>query len=363
MYSFEPSEEQKMLVDAALKFAVKDLREAAHQADEGGQLPRALIDRGWELGLLQASIPEEYGGFGERSAVTMALVAEELAYGDLAATLSILAPGLFALPVLLVGSEAQKQAYLPAFCTGGYLPASAALIELRHDFRPDVLKTTASKQDDRWVLNGEKGYVPLAAQAEYFLVYAALDGRTQGFIVQKDTPGLIIGAREQNMGIHALPTYALRLSNCEVPLADRLGGEGGHDFAPIIDASRAALAAMAVGVSRGAYEYALKYAKEREAFGEPVAHRQSIAFMLAEMATEIEATRLMAWEAAWLLDQGREATREAYLAKITADDLVLMCTDRAVQILGGHGYIRDHPVEMWLRNARGFPTFEGMAML
>jgi acyl-CoA dehydrogenase len=363
MYSFEPTEEQKMLIEATLKFAMKDMREAAHQADETGQLPKALIDKGWELGLLQASIPEKYGGFGERSAVTMVLATEELACGDLAAAMSILAPGLFALPILLVGSEEQKQAYLPAFCEGSYLPASAALIEMRHDFRTDALRTTASKQAGHWVLNGEKGYVPLAAQAEYLLVYAALDGQTQGFIVRKDALGLSIEAREQNMGIRALPTYAVKLSNCKVTLADRLGGEGGHDFAPIINASRTALAAMAVGVSRGAYEYALQYAKEREAFGEPIAHRQSIAFMLAEMATEIEATRLMAWEAAWLLDQGQDATRQAYLAKITADDVALKCTDRAVQILGGHGYIRDHPVEMWLRNARGFPTFEGMAII
>ena len=363
MYSFEPSEEQKMVIDATQKFAMKDLRAAAHEADEAGQWPQSLIEKGWELGLLQASIPEEYGGFGERSAVTMALAAEELAYGDLAAALAVMAPGLFALPVLIAGSEEQKQSYLPQFCEGGYPPATAALVEPRRDFQAQALKTTAHDDGDGWVLEGEKCFVPLAAEAEDLLVYAALDGRTQGFILHKDTPGLSVGERERNMGIQALPTYSIRLSNCKVACKDRLGGEGGHDFAPVINASRTALAAMAVGVSRGAYEYALNYAKEREAFGEPIAHRQSIAFMLAEMATEIEATRLMAWEAAWLLDQGDEATRAAYLAKITADDISLMCTDRAVQILGGHGYIRDHPVEMWLRNARGFPAFEGLAMI
>jgi acyl-CoA dehydrogenase len=363
MFSFEPSEEQKMLVEATQKFATRDIRAAAHEADETRQLPKALIDKGWELGLLQASIPEEYGGFGERSAVTMALAAEELAYGDLAAAMAILAPGLFALPILIAGSEEQKRSYLPEFSADGYVPASAALVEPRRDFKPEVLKTVASDDGDGWMLEGEKCFVPLAADAKHLLVYAALDGRTQGFIVRKGTPGLAIGKSEQNMGIHALPTYTLSLSNCKVERRDRLGGQDGHEFAPIINASRAALAALAVGVSRGAYEYALHYAKEREAFGEPIAHRQSIAFMLAEMATEIEATRLMAWEVAWLLDQGRNATREAYLAKITADDISLMCTDRAVQILGGHGYIRDHPVEMWLRNARGFPAFEGMAIL
>ena len=363
MFSFEPSEDQRMLVEAARKFALKEVREAAREADESGSLPRSVIERGWELGLLQASIPEQYGGFGARSALTTALAAEELAYGDLAAAMAILAPGLFALPILIAGSDEQKEAYLPKFCTGGYLPATAALIEPRYDFDPGALKATARDDGDGWVLDGDKAYAPLAADAEYLLVYAALDGRTQGFIVRKGTPGLAIGEREQNMGLLALPTYTVRLSDCKVACADRLGGERGHDFAPIIDASRAALATLAVDVSRAAYEYALKYAKEREAFGEPIARRQAIAFMLAEMATEIEATRLMVWEAAWLLDQGRAATREAYLAKVTADDVSLMCTDRAVQILGGHGYIRDHPVEMWLRNARGFPVFEGMAMV
>jgi acyl-CoA dehydrogenase len=363
MISFEPSEEQKMLGDAALKFAMKDMRQAAHEADETGEIPRPLIDKGWALGLLQASIPEGYGGFGERSALTMALAVEELAYGDLAVAMAILAPNLFAIPVLVAGGEQQKQTYLPGFCEGDYLPATAALVEPYRDFGPDALRTVARRNGNGWVLDGMKCSVPLAAEAGNILVYADLEGKTQGFIVRRDAPGLSIGERERNMGLHALSTYSLNLSNCKVSSQDRLGGEAGHDFAPVINASRAALAAMAVGVSRAAYEYALDYAKEREAFGEPIAHRQSIAFMLAEMATEIEAARLMAWEAAWLLDQGRDATRQSYLAKITADDVALMCTDRAVQILGGHGYIRDHPVEMWLRNARGFPSFEGLAMV
>ncbi len=363
MYSFEPSEEQQMLVDAVRKFAVKDIREAAREADESGTLPKALIEKGWELGLLQSSIPEQYGGFGARSAVTAALAAEELAYGDLAAAMAILAPALFALPILVAGSEEQKKTHLPKFCAGGYRPATAALVEPRYDFDPAALRVKARDAGDGWALDGEKCFVPLAADAECLLVYAALDGRTQGFIVPRGTPGLTVGERERNMGIRALPTYPVTVSNCKVACADRLGGERGHDFAPIVNASRVALAALAVGLSRAAHEYALKYAKEREAFGEPIAHRQAIAFMLAEMATEIEATRLMAWEAAWLLDQGRDATREAYLAKTTADDVALMCTDRAVQILGGHGYIRDHPVELWLRNGRGFPAFEGMAMV
>ena len=165
------------------------------------------------------------------------------------------------------------------------------------------------------------------------------------------------------MGIKALATYELTLKDCRIPRENRLGGEKGCDFNLIMNSSRVALAAMAVGVARAAFEYSRDYAKERVAFGEPIASRQAIAFMLAEMAIEVDATRLMTWEAAWKLDRKEDATKEASLAKTYADDMAVTVTDRAVQILGGHGYIRDHPVELWLRNGRGFATFDGMAIV
>jgi alkylation response protein AidB-like acyl-CoA dehydrogenase len=169
--------------------------------------------------------------------------------------------------------------------------------------------------------------------------------------------------REPNLGLRACPLYGLELRGCRVPAARHLGGDSSPDLGPLLDASRVAMAALAVGVARGAYEYALQYAKGRQAFGEAIAQRQAIAFMLAEMATDIEAARLLAWEAAWALDQGEPAVKEAALAKAFADDMVLQVTDRAVQILGGHGYIRDYPVEMWLRNGRGFAVMEGLAIV
>ena len=165
------------------------------------------------------------------------------------------------------------------------------------------------------------------------------------------------------MGLNALPLYAVELTACAVPASQRLGGESGCEFPLLLSASRVAMAALGVGVGRAAYEYGLEYAKTRTAFGEPIARRQAIAFMLAEMATEIEAARLMVWEAAWRLDQGEDAFREAALAKNFSDDMALAVADRAVQVLGGHGYIRDHPVEMWLRNARGFGVLEGLAVV
>jgi alkylation response protein AidB-like acyl-CoA dehydrogenase len=195
------------------------------------------------------------------------------------------------------------------------------------------------------------------------LVYANEDGRTQGFIVNKGTPGLEIGDREKLMGVKALPTYHVNLNNCQINADCKLGGEAGINFPRLLNYSYVALAAMAVGVARASYEYALKYAQEREAFGEPIASRQAIAFMLAEMAIEIDATRLMVWEAAWKLDQGQDAAREAALVKRYADTMVLTATDNGLQVLGGHGYIREHPVELWLRNGRGFATFDGLAMV
>lgn len=365
MYSFDPTEEQQMLIDAVKKYAVNDLRPAAHEAEESGELPKKLIRKGWDLGLLQASIPEAFGGFGQRSAVTGVLALEEMAFGDLAGTLAVLVPGLFATPISLVGSEEQKQTYLPKLTAGDWSPYTAALIEYTFDFDPNDLKTTAQRNGDEYILHGAKAYVPFAKDAEAILLYANLDGQTQGFIVPKDAMGLnVSNEREKLMSLNALPSYRVQLDNVKIPASNRLGGKLGHDFDLLLAAMRVASAAAAVGVANAAFEYGKNYAKEREAFGVKIAQKQAIAFMLAEMRTEIEAIRLLTWEAAWKLDQGREdAANEAYLAYAGAADMVMMVTDRAVQILGGHGYIREHPVEMWMRNGRGFATFTGLAIV
>ncbi|MGA2820502.1 MAG: acyl-CoA dehydrogenase family protein [Anaerolineales bacterium] len=363
MYSFEPTEEQKMLVDAVHKYAAKDLREAAHEADESGGFPEALISKGWELGVVQASVPEAFGGFGDHSTVTGALAAEELAWGDLAGALTILGPGVLAFPLLLAGTEEQKKKYLPPLVGGGYRPVSLAWVEPRFDFDPGELRSTARLENGGFVLDGHKCFVPFAHQAESFLVFASLEGKTQAFLLPRQTQGLTVLEREGNLGIRALPTFEIKLDNCRLPAEARLGGREGHDPGLLLHSTHVALAAMAIGVARAAYEYAMNYAKERVQFGVPIAQKQVIAFMLAEMATEIEAARLLVWEAAWTLDQGQEATRAVTLAKTAADDTVMSVTDRAVQILGGHGYIREHPVEMWMRNGRGFPTFTGLAMV
>ena len=364
MVSFSPSEEQQMIINMVKEFSTDHLRKVYRECDESGIIPADLLDTAWEFGFISTSIPEECNGLGEeRSSLTGALIAEELAWGDLSIAMHILCPSLVAIPLTEMGTEEQKNRYLPDFCGDKFKASTAALIEPRYNFDPSDLSTTATLNGSDYILNGEKCFVPLAEDADLILVYASEDGQTQGFLVERGTAGLEINEREKNMGIKALDTYEVSLKNCRVPKENRLGGEEGCDFDRIMNCSRVALSAMAVGVARGSFEYARDYAKERYAFGEPIASRQTIAFMLAEMSIEIDAARLMVWEAAWKLDRGDDSTKEAYLAKNYADDMVLSVTDRAVQILGGHGYIRDHPVELWLRNGRGFAAFDGMAIV
>lgn len=365
MYGFDPTQEQQMLMDAVGRYATTDLRSAAQAAEEAGVFPQEIVKKGWELGLLQGSIPEAYGGFGERSAVTGALAVEELAFGDLAGALAVMLPALFVTPIILTGSEGQKKKYLPKIAQGDWAPFTSALIEYAFDFDPNDLRTTAKLSGDEYLLSGEKAYVPFAIDADSVLVYASLEGTTQGFLLDKNTPGMTISMeREKLLGLNALPLYRMKLTEVKVPAANRLGGASGHDFELVLASMRVASAAAAVGLARAAFEYSRHYAGEREAFGMKIAQKQAVAFMLAEMRTEIEASRLLTWEAAWKLDQGQaEASLEAYLAATGAADMAMLVTDHALQILGGHGYIRDHPVEMWLRNGRGFAMLTGLAIV
>lgn len=362
MYSFEPNEEQQMLIDAVGKYASNDLRPAAHDAEENRELPKKLVEKGWELGLLQASTPESYGGFGERSAVTGVLAVEEMAFGDLAGALAVMTPSLFATPILLGGTEEQKQEYLPKIIEGAWAPYTGALIEYSFNFDPNELKTTAKADGGIYTLSGEKAFVPFAKDAEALIVYANLNGVTQGFLVKKEAAGLSISdEREKLMGLNALPMYRVKLENVT---AERLGGASGHDFGLILDAMRVASAAAALGVAKSSLDYAKNYAKEREAFGVKIAQKQAVAFMLAEMAVELESMRLMTWEAAWKIDNNKEdACVSAYLAFTGAADMAMMVTDRGVQIYGGHGYIRENPVELLMRNGRGFPMLLGLAIV
>jgi acyl-CoA dehydrogenase len=359
MISFEPTEDQQLVRDTVASFASEQIRPVAREADESGHIPDSLVQQAWELGLVQSVIPEAYGGHGDqRLAMTSALVCEELAFGDLSVALHVLAPRLAVYPVLELGSEAQKKEVLPAYTGTTFVAGSAAVMEPRWSFDLGELTTTATRRGGDVVLNGAKCYVPLAAEARHTVVYAKADDGVAAFIVPRDTPGFNVGEREQNMGLKALATHEVQLENCTLPVSAQLNG----DFTPLFNRSRVALAALAVGVARAAFEYARDYAKDRKAFGVAIGRKQAIAFMLAEMAIEIDATRLLVWEAAWKIDCGEDATREACLARNYAASMVLKVTDNAVQVLGGHGYIRDHLVELFLRNGRGFAVFEGLAI-
>lgn len=365
MVSFIPSDEQQQLIDSIRKFATNDMQPAAHDADEHGSIPAAVLNKGWQIGLVPTAIPEELGGLGELSALNGVLAAEELAFGDLSAALAILAPALFATPVTLYGTAEQREVWLPGFLEAKPPKTTAALLEPGIFFDPHHLKTTAVEADGGYVLNGQKAVVPLADDADVLLVYAhdESSGSTEGFLVNKGTAGLSIADGEKLMGLRALPTYRVSLDNVKVDAPCRLGGAVGSDVNGLVNRMRVASAALAVGVGRAAFEYARDYAKQRQAFGAPIAQKQAIAFMLAEMAIEVDAMRLQTWEAAWTLDQGEDATKKAYLAKTYADKAVMQVADSGVQVLGGYGFIREYPAERWLRNARGFAALEGIAIV
>jgi acyl-CoA dehydrogenase len=368
MIGFDLSDEQRMIRETVAAFALEQIRPAARPADETGEIPPDLIAKSWELGLVCGPIPETYGGYGDqRSAVTGAIIAEELAYGDLAVALHMLAPRLSAFPVLEMGSDVQRETILKPLCAGNFVPGSAALMEPRYDYDAAALTTVASHNGSGFTLNGAKCCVPLADESSSILVFAAGSEpgfeHVGGFFIDRRNPGLSVSAPEKNMGIKALKTYELKLEQCRVEAGACLGGERGINFPRLLSQSRVALAAMAVGVARASFEYARDYAKERKAFGAPIATKQAIAFMLAEMAIEIDAARLLVWEAAWHLDRGEDGLKESYQARNYAAQASLTIADNAVQVLGGHGYIREHPVELWLRNARGFAIFDGLAIV
>ena len=280
----------------------------------------------------------------------------------------MLAPATFAYPILDHGTDAQKDKWLRACTAASFPKLTAALVEPDMDYDPLALGCRAVPKGGNHVLSGKKCFVPNGGSAEAFLVYAregeagTFEG-VQAFIVPRGTRGLTVSEKEKNMGVNALDTVELALDGVELPPEARVGGAAGIDFERLMSYSRVALSALAVGVARAAFEHSVDYAKQRHTFGKPIATRQSIAFSIADMRIELDAARMLVWEAAWRLDRGEKATKESYLAKLYADEMVLKVTDEAVMVMGGHGFIRENPVERWLRNGRGFATFDGLAMV
>ncbi len=362
MIGFDPSDEQQLIIQTLREFAAEQIRPLARESDESGKLPDALLCHAHELGLVTNSLPESAGGGGARSAVTGCLIAEELAWGDLSLAVAILSPALVALPVLDHGSPAQQQQWLPRYAETRPRPGALAIVEpaFRRDaFRPAARALPAA---DGYELHGDKCLVPWLEGDEVVLVSASCAGRAELFAVSRTAPGLR-ATRERNLGLQALPTVELELRGVRVPASARLGGDAGSDLAALLTRGRVAQSALGVGVARAAFELARDYAKQRETFGAPIATRQSIAFKLADMAIEIDGARLLTWEAAWRLDQGMPALREATLAMQQVRRIALEVCDGAVQIFGGYGYTREYLPELLLRNARGLAVCEALALV
>ena len=373
MFDFRPTTEQSMLVETVKRFAENKLYPAMRPAEEMGSIPDDLIQQAWEIGLLQSAMPEAYGGFGDYSVVTMVLGLEQFAYGDLATTFRLTVPNLFAIPVLLSGTAAQKERYLPAFVAESPPSLTAALTEESYQFDPRQLSTVATAVDGGYRLSGTKTYVPDAINADAILVYAGekrdTEQKTEAFIVPAGSQGLSIGPRDRLMGVQGLATYRIELDDLFVPSSHKIGEDEGIDFDRILSHSRVAQGAAAVGMAQAALDYTVEYTKGRVQFGKPVAQNQSIAFMLADMASDIESMRMLVWEAAWLLDQADDnqdsdkTTRATTILKRYVDQAIMRIGDGTVQALGGYGYIREYPAELYMRNGRGFPVFDGLTLV
>jgi alkylation response protein AidB-like acyl-CoA dehydrogenase len=282
-----------------------------------------------------------------------------MGHGDAALALAALAPSQFVNTILDLGTEEQKQAYLPQFCGDKFHVGSLAIVEPTPLADPTRPNTIAEAKGDGFVLSGTKSFVVLGDRASHFIVVARNHDGVDAFVVASDAPGLTISEPELNMGMRGLTTVGLQLDAVEVAAGARLGGEAGCDVQRILDNSRTAISAVLTGLSRAVLEYCVPYSKERVAFDEPISKKQSIAFRLAEMHIEIEAMRNLTWQAASFLEHAEPATREARFARIYSSEKSMWIADNGVQVLGGHGFIRENLVELWFRSARTLSVLEG----
>jgi alkylation response protein AidB-like acyl-CoA dehydrogenase len=363
VFDLTPTEDEKMLVDVVTELAAEVLRPAAAEADETCTAPEAVLKAGLEVGLPILGLPEELGGITEeRSTVAGALVAEALAHGDLGLAVASLAPGSVATAIGLWGSDAQQQTYLPTFASDDVPAAALALTEPTVLF--DVLSpaTTAVRADDGFRITGLKSAVPRGADAELFVVGASLDGAPVLFLVESGTAGLEVEA-DPAMGVRAAGLARLHLSDVTVPADAVLGAVDGTTYAECVRLSRLAWCALGVGVGQAVLDYVTPYVKEREAFGEPVAHRQSVAFMVANIAIELQAMRLLTWKAASRAAAGKDIARDVALARQLCADKGMQIGLDGVQLLGGHGFVKEHPVERWYRDLRSIGVMEGTVLI
>ncbi|MEJ5920447.1 acyl-CoA dehydrogenase family protein [Corynebacterium sp. H78] len=369
LFDLTPTDDQQMIVETVKEFAESRLRAAAAQADKDALPPEGLVDEASQLGVTMINVPEAFEGIATgEDTTTNALVAEALAYGDMGLAVAALAPAGVAATLTAHGSAAQQETYLPAFA-GEDVPAAAVCIaEPRPLF--DALKpeTNARRDGDELVLNGVKSLVPNAGAAELFIIGVALDGKPALVIVESDTEGLHIEA-DPSMGLRGAAMGRIILKDVRVPVDNIVGGPNmaTHqlelEYCDVVRRSRLGWAALAAGTAQAVLDYVVPYVNEREAFGEPISHRQAVAFMVADIKIELDGLRMILLRGVSRADQGHNFAREAGLAKNYAAEKGMKIGSDGVQLLGGHGFVKEHPVERWYRDLRAIGVAEGVVVL
>jgi acyl-CoA dehydrogenase len=367
LVDFTLTDEQKDLREMAHNFAEKEIRTVAWEYDRDATWPQDIVEKAWEVGLMNAEIPEEYGGPG-LDHMSGCLIEEEMGWGCSGIGTSLMANGLASAPVIIGGSEEVRKKYLGMLTEEPKL-ASFALTE--PDAGSDVggMKTRAVKKGDKYVLTGSKCFITNGSHADWYTVYAKTDPDAghrgiSAFVVERDW-GVTVDKKEDKLGQRASDTALISFDEVEVP-AENLLGEENHGFKlamQTLDRTRPGVAGLAVGIAQAAFEFASDYSKERVQFGVPIAMHQAVAFMIADMATKIEAARLLVWQAATLMDQGKRNTLAASHAKRFAADSAMEVTTDAVQVYGGYGFIKDYPVEKLMRDAKIMQLYEGTSQI
>ena len=363
LFDLTLTDEQYMTRDSVQRFALVEMTPQARPADEAGASPGGFLDKTLELGLALMPIPEALGGAGvDRSPVSNALTAEDLARGDLPMALAAITPLAMVDTLIDQGTEVQKEKYLPRFCGETFYPASIAFMEPRALFDATEIETSAVRDGDDFVLNGAKTMVPLGVDAELLLIIANLEGTGPAAFIVDGNPEGLTRTEEEHMGLRTLQVAGLQIDNLRLP-ADALLGDDAFNLQRFVDLSRLGICSLAVGTAQAVLDYVKEYCNERVAFGEPITHRQSVAFMIADIAIELEAMRLMTWRAASAAERGEDFHELAYMAKEFCGEYAMQIGTNGVQLLGGHGFCREHPVEMWYRNLRAIAILEGAASL